>query len=298
MEFIFDRPKFMQNLQSAMEQAGLKANELEQKAGVYAGYISRLKGEETKLPGLDVIWKMAKVLGVSLGRLIEGTFEKSTENLAYLEKFLQEVYERTLSGVMDWRPVHMNEINGLLMGKWTGRYIPFIPYEGDSAFDEYRENPCKGTAFGGSGISGNHRKIKSFVLEGADVWLKDACFFTDFGRGRSLFVAQLCGEVDPWDVDADSYENEKSVGTWYEFVVMTDSDYDDDRGTLICSTFGQGTELKFAAKTLFDELKQHEWDYRIEEPVRNLIDEFMQAKKPATPPAASFTAVETDELPF
>lgn len=307
MELVFDRQKLMQNLQAAMEQRKVKANELETEIGVYSGYISRLKSEEAKLPSLDVIWKIAKYLKVNLMRLIEGTFERSTENLAYLEKFLQEVYARTLTGVLDWRPVHMNELNGNLTGQCTSRYIPFIPYDQYNNYGEYRENPCKGTDFGGSGISCENRKVKSFVLEGADVWLKDSCFYTDFGRRRSLYVAQLCGEVDPWDVDMDDYQSEKSVGSWYEFVVICDDD-EDDRGTLICSTFGQGTELKYDAQTLFDELKQHEWDYRIEKPVRNLIDEFMQTETPATKPkvaetpapapAAGFTASEEDELPF
>lgn len=283
VEFTFDRQKFMQNLQAAMEQAGLKANELEQKAGVYAGYISRLKGEDTKLPGLDVVWKMSKILGVSLGRLIEGTFGKYTENLAYLEQFIKELFQRTTAKELDWRPVHLSDIATMMDSSLirTENAIPFLETVLPSDYSVI-PNQHENTPFGGSEIKRGHNRVYSFANPSGENWLNGACFFTDFGNGKILYLARICGTAMPWEVvEEDLSDDPNGVGRWYEFVVKYKSGKD-IIATMLCNTFDQGDQLAYAARELYEELCKHEWDLRIEDNVRNLIDGFMNRGNTAT----------------
>ena len=305
VEFTFDRQKFMQNLQAAMEQAGLKANELEQKAGVYAGYISRLKGEDTKLPGLDVIWKMAKVLGVSLGRLIEGTFERSTENLAYLERFIRELFRRTVEKELDWKPVHLSEVDAILEGKPmpSEKAGPFLEFDAFGGYGEKLGNGHKDTPFDGSAIQCGQWKVHSFELPSDNVWLNGPVFYTDFGENKTLYLSRVCGPALPFDViDEDYADDTEGIGRWFEFIVK-DNDSSGNESVMLCATYGQGFQLAHAGRELYEELCKHEWDYRIEDNVRYLIDGFMsrgqsQAAAVEVPSADTIPEVDTDELPF
>ena len=303
MVFTFDRQRFMQNLQTAMEQAGVKANELEQRAGVYAGYISRLKGEEAKLPGLDVIWRIAKVLEVSLDRLIEGSFERSTANLAYMEDFIRELFRATVDKELDWKPVHLPEIQAVLSGKQISadKAVPFLSMDIFADDGEMVPNRHEETPFGGSGIRCGKWRVRSLVFREADTWLNGPCFITDFGDGRNLYIARVCGPTIPMAViDEDCSDDSDCVGRWYELVVNARNE-NGDNATLLCSTYGQGSQLAHVAGMLYEELCRHEWDYRIDDNVRLLIDGFMTRRKAGkTEPVASRAplSLEEDVLPF
>ncbi len=105
----------------------------------------------------------------------------------------------------------------------------------------------------------------------------------------------------PWEViDEDLSDDPDGVGRWYEFVV-NDRNTNGREATLLCSTYGQGDQLAYAARELYEELCKHEWDYRIEDHVRNLIDGFMsrgQAASTQESTADEIPEIETDELPF
>ena len=302
MKLEFDRTRLLANLQARMDQKNMKANELEQAIGVYSGYISRLKSEENKLPGLDVIWKMAKALGVSLDRLIEGSFEKSQENLAYMEQFVQELFAQTMDKTLDWKPVHQKALEEVLAGGNAEKYIPFINYNAGEDYVDRKEPACKDSDFRGTASANANRRVRSLDLPAEEVWLNSACFYTDFGDNQTLYIAALCGPVMPWDVDSDDYANgDDAVGRWYELVVVDDTS-ETDMGTLLCSTYGQGSPLVHSIRTLFQELSQHEWDYRVGDQARALIDRFMQKTESRKQLAATFAqppvAVSEDELPF
>ena len=65
-----NREKLLGNLDDLLFMNAMTQAELESAAGVYTGYISRMKSDPRKLPALDVLWKMAQVLEVSLEWII------------------------------------------------------------------------------------------------------------------------------------------------------------------------------------------------------------------------------------
>ena len=97
-----NREQLLENLNHLIGWQGLTYAELENAAGIYPGYISRMKSDPRKLPALDVIWKIAQVLGVPIEWLIEGTSGELDRESLYLRGFLQRLFDLTVEGRLSW----------------------------------------------------------------------------------------------------------------------------------------------------------------------------------------------------
>ena len=88
----FDRSRLMNNITTLIKEKNIKIGELENSVGISTGYLSKMaKPENESMPGIDLIWKLAEKLGVSVDMLVGGDFSKSNDNLFYLVKFLHEL---------------------------------------------------------------------------------------------------------------------------------------------------------------------------------------------------------------
>ena len=63
--------RFRTVLRALREQQGLSQLELAERADVSQGYISALEAGEKKNPGLDVLKRLARALGVPVTELLE-----------------------------------------------------------------------------------------------------------------------------------------------------------------------------------------------------------------------------------
>ena len=100
----FDRAKLMTNITVLIKEKGLRIGELESRVGISAGYISKMtKAENESMPGVDLIFKLAQELEVSVEALVCGDFNKSNDNLLFLMQFLRSLEEDINIHRDEWR---------------------------------------------------------------------------------------------------------------------------------------------------------------------------------------------------
>lgn len=98
-----DTKRLIDNVYALIKSRNLRIGDVERKIGVSSGYFSRLaKNENDVAPGLDVVYKLAQILEITVDSLLNSDFTKSQENVAYLEKFIKKIVTDIESGKMDW----------------------------------------------------------------------------------------------------------------------------------------------------------------------------------------------------
>ena len=278
----FDRQKMLLNISTLIQQRGMKIGELESSVGVSAGYLSRLGKEESKaIPSIDIIWKIAKELEVNVELLIEGNFDHSTDNIAYLQKFVQRVFDLTVSGELEWASHSVSDIGYVLRGEETG-YYPIIECNPQRKFEDH-SNDLRETGYDrGTQMVAGIRRIRSYTRPKADVVAADSCFYTDLENGKLLHIFKYAEAM--YQSDEDFEAGIPDAVEWFE-LVFDDAQSEELYITPVCNTIGNCSSLKPDIEKLYQELKQHEYDLRISRNVRGIIDSFMKAS-------------EDDELPF
>lgn len=98
-----DTKQLIDNVYALIKCKNLRIGDVERTIGVSSGYFSRLaKNENDVAPGLDVVYKLAQILEITVDSLLNSDFTKSQENVAYLEKFIKKIVTDIESGRMDW----------------------------------------------------------------------------------------------------------------------------------------------------------------------------------------------------
>ena len=92
----FNRTRLMENINTLIKEKGLKIGEIETTVGISTGYLSKMtKTDNESMPGIDLIFKLAELLEVSVDALVGGDFNKSNDNLFFVMKFIQSLIEDT-----------------------------------------------------------------------------------------------------------------------------------------------------------------------------------------------------------
>ena len=264
----FDRQKMLTNISTLIQQRGIKIGELEAKVGVSAGYLSRLGKEDSKaIPAIDVIWRIARELGVNIELLIDGNFDHATENLAYLQKFIQRLFEKTLNGALDWQAYSVYRMEQAIRGE-VNLQIPFIETDPERTFTDDRSDlmqmGCDYSSITGSG----HKHFVSFTWPGSSHSMGGSCFY--ISAEKRLYIAKF---VDVMYDGADEFDpGMPDLVDWYEVIIV---DMPSDQVEAICNTLNRCEPLLPDIQKLYQELKQHEYDLRIAPTVKRVIDDFM-----------------------
>lgn len=268
----FDRQKMLTNISTLIQQRGMKIGELETKVGVSAGYLSRLGKEESKaIPAIDVIWRIARELGVNIELLVDGNFDHATENLAYLQKFVQRLFEKTVTGALDWQAYSRYRMEQAVRGE-VNLQIPFIETDPERTFTDDRSDLLQiGCDY--SSITGfEHKHFVSFTWPGSTKSMGGSCFYTEISPAKRLYIAKF---VDVMYEGADEYDpGVPDLVDWYEVVI---EDMPSGHVEAICNTLNRCAPLLPDIEKLYQELKQHEYDLRIAPTVKRVIDDFMTA---------------------
>lgn len=97
-----DKNILFDNIAFLLKKQGKKVGELENVAGVSAGYISRTKDGNGK-PGLDFVVKVADFFGVSVDALLKVRFSALTATEEYIVRFLEKLTQDTEADCLDWK---------------------------------------------------------------------------------------------------------------------------------------------------------------------------------------------------
>lgn len=101
---MFDKRRCIANIYQLAKEKNLKIGDLEKKAGVSAGYLSRLNKEEsTATLSADFVASVAELFGVTVDALISNDYTTPTATEKYLLAFIDKLLSRTNADELAWK---------------------------------------------------------------------------------------------------------------------------------------------------------------------------------------------------
>ena len=243
-----NRSKLLENLSWLIGWQDMTYAELEKAAGVYGGYISRMKADPRKLPALDALYRMSQVLGVPLEWLIEGSPGNLDENVLYVRRFVQRLFDLSLQHSIFWHTIPF-----AFLLAWGSRdcvspdVLPFVA----------------------RGPDGNYHPV-SQAFPGVDCSFADSAFVVPLDQDRSVLMVSL-----RFSEKADDEKSSDTINSkWLELQILDQKT--GGRSMVACSAYG-GNDLIWAdLEKLYRQLKELETSLPLDPPLRGVIDSFMQ----------------------
>ena len=101
---MFDKARCIRNIYALAKQKSLKIGDLEEKAGVSKGYLSRINKEEsTSSPSIEVLDSVSRQLDVGIDYLVNFSEEGLSENEEFVLKFVDKLMRMTLANKVEWQ---------------------------------------------------------------------------------------------------------------------------------------------------------------------------------------------------
>lgn len=116
---MFDKKRFTNNCKQLLKERNIKLSKLDEEVNkimasekenkedeknfVGNGYYGKLFEKDDVIPAVDKVVALAKVLGVSIGSLIEGDVSNETTSEKELSKFLELLTIKTTSSLCSWK---------------------------------------------------------------------------------------------------------------------------------------------------------------------------------------------------
>ncbi len=268
----FDKTIFMNNITYLLKRRNIKIGDLENKIGVSKGYISRInKKSDGVAAGVDIVYKIALALEVSVDVLISVDLQTVDDNEVYLLNLLKFFQKKTENREVFWNKIDLRTIGSMLAGKeYTD--IPMLhthPDDRNERYDDYEY------------IS---RKIyvSSFLGTGLDLGNDN----DEVGPWFSMKIDDL-NTVYITDVMKYSYEGEPSEvlemyidnSEYYEEYAEDGSGGSGYRHTLVplCCSAKTGENIDAAMTELYRTVCSHQDDIRIPTNLRGVLDGFMKS---------------------
>ena len=134
----FNKKLMMDNIWALLKRKGMKVGELESRANVSTGYLSRLTKDENSKPSVELVVKIAGILGVSLDALLYYDLRNQYFEERYFDNFLVKLYMDTQGNSLDWKKETPEILSYCEIPNEDGTINhPLFDYE----LDEYRFNP-------------------------------------------------------------------------------------------------------------------------------------------------------------
>lgn len=245
----FDRTKLMTNITALIKEKGMRIGELENRVGISAGYISKMtKAENESMPGIDLIYKLAQELEVSVEALVCGDFNKSNDNLLFLIRFLHSLEEDVSIHRDEWR--QFADYNALR----TEYDFPALPMMAETL--EERD-----AAF---------RYVSGFRMD-AKLTVTNDNFYA--------FVSGI-GPLVLFKLENHLPEGRKTELELYA-INMGNSD---EQVIPMCSSLDSDGEIAPYLMDLYNCLLRHSKDIQISEETRSLINGYLRSRDPSELP--------------
>ena len=284
MNLEFSRQKLAENIMTLIQQKKLRIGEVEQQIGISTGYLTKmLKKETDAAPSTDIIWKLAKVLGVSTDMLIEGDFSKATDNLQYMRKFLYRLQSLTDTNELEWDRISISDVNEALRSESPS--LPIIV-----TMDKATNAEAKTTYYQGNEVSASihgKNKIHSVGVDAEPAWVTNSGFMTNLGNGTDVYIFPMCCSVrldeegNYEDVDYfDIYFGSWRIPDGYENCDNVPDEAYVRHFEPVCNTFNTAQGLSGEVAALYQSILRHEFDLKISNSVRDTIERFMNPDDP------------------
>lgn len=242
----FDKNRLMNNINTLIKERGMKIGSLETEIDISTGYLSRMskEGNDT-MPGIDLIWKLAQKLEVSVDSLVMGDFQRSNDNLFFIMKFLKALESDTNLHAVEWER----------FGKYTDLQEKY----------GFSDLPMLQNELKVNGEKNFYHRFQSVYDHKEKLWLSDENYC---GMGPGLGVILL------FKLQADKDGSGKTV---YEIYAIEDTP--EEQVISICSTLQNEEAIAPTILDLYNCIYKHERDMKVSEEARNLINRYMNFRE-------------------
>lgn len=260
---MFDKKRCIDNIYAIAKAKGLKIGDIEEKAGVSKGYLSRINKEDsTSIPGIDLLASIADQLGVGIDYLVNFPRDTLTPNEEFVFQFIDRLAKQTTAGKMDW----------------VVESAAVLEADNDTEVD----NPLVSVTMNYSEEFNTqyHTHVYTSMIYSAAVRVKDSCYHAELPDGKSEVY-----------LNAVSYyvENEENhiFSTWTDRIIEV---YIVQRGIRpVCSTYYLRDELKKAVEDLYTAVSSSPSHIGLEQSTKEIMRSFL---------ATFDTPDDSDDLPF
>ena len=100
---VFDNSILISNIGYLIKKNNMRLGDLERLLGISPGYISRTAKENSgKRMSIDIVWKIARIFGEDLGRIVTVRLDEIKGNTAVLLKLVDKMIRQTEDGKLEW----------------------------------------------------------------------------------------------------------------------------------------------------------------------------------------------------
>ena len=93
---MFDKRVCMDNIYAIAKDKSIKIGDLEKKAGLSTGYLSKLSKEgNTAIPGIETLSTIADALSVSMDYLVSVNYRELNKDEKYVSSFIEKLIKGT-----------------------------------------------------------------------------------------------------------------------------------------------------------------------------------------------------------
>ena len=275
----FNRKKLIENINNLIQQRKLKVGEVEQAIGISTGYLSRLsKTGNESIPATDVVWKLARHLGVSTDALISGDFSEITDNISVLRKFVSKLKLQTGEELLKWSPVTTEYVNKVLKGDEP---LFFLVQETD--MDRGIPKTANDTDEKKITYPWYHnRMIAPAAANGDPAWMLGDGYKTTLPNGKRVYLFYMGTEMDDGDEIPTIYQEfyEMYLEEWIpgkkDDTQTTEAENGYWKATEIFSTLGPGYDVWDELWDLHTVVSMAAYDVMLETGVKDTILNFLK----------------------
>lgn len=257
---------FVDNVYYCCKAKGVKIGEIEGKAEVSSGYLSRLKGDKNPKPNADVIVAASDVLGVPVEVLLNYRLDELTPSERYIVDLLAKLVKDTVDDKLFWEKeskgylaANNNKLEHPLFDKRTAHYDSKITYN------------CYESRFPKPTYEYEDEQGVEEVEEDIDIF--DDCFKLQMPKGYMLYLMRTC--YGPFE-DGDALG-----GTGYEVYMVAEGDINNPEEVIpLCDGRDFSKENLFGKqlKQLYTVVVEACGHVKLRNDVKAALDVFMSGK--------------------
>jgi len=246
----FNSKILFDNIDFLIKSQNRKIGEVENEAGVSAGYISRTSKEGGSKPGIDFILNVAKVLNVSVDTLLKIDIASLTPTEKYLLAFFEKLERDTASDLLAWERESAESLNDLATDI-NGN--PDHPLFVNKTFTEEGEEDYPQEV---------SRVIFVSHAFGVHTVIHDDCFRLPMNNDASLYIMNICKSVQFVD-EPNAYAKE----LWMTRILETPQ--------FLCSDYGD-SKLSDFIDNLYNVVAENSKHPKLKPGFRSVIDSYMR----------------------
>lgn len=223
---MFDKKRCIDNIYALAKAKGLKIGDIEEKAGVSKGYLSRINKEDsTSIPTVDLLASIAEQLGVGIDFLVNFPRGTLSPNEEFVYQFIDKLMRGTIAGKLEW----VGETRGVLEAD-TGDAVknPLVHITKDYSDD--------------ANVWYDTHEYTSGIYSGENVIIIGDCFYADLPSTR---MRVFLNSVRYYVPNEDARFPRTGYADVIEVYLVTDG------VKPLCSTFYVCDEIKKAVGDLY-----------------------------------------------